>query len=57
MLKFTGACNSNKITMNVSFINLIEFLSKQNEISKAPLPECEAVVNLAGENILNPLKR
>lgn len=28
-----------------------------NEISKTPLPECEAVVNLAGENILNPLKR
>lgn len=28
-----------------------------SEISKSPLPECEAVVNLAGENILNPLKR
>ncbi|KAL9974822.1 hypothetical protein ACROYT_G011912 [Oculina patagonica] len=28
-----------------------------NEISESPLPECEAVVNLAGENILNPLKR
>lgn len=28
-----------------------------SEIAKLPLPECEAVVNLAGENILNPLKR
>lgn len=28
-----------------------------SEIAKLSLPECEAVVNLAGENILNPLKR
>ena len=29
----------------------------QDEISNSSLPECQAVVNLAGENILNPLKR
>lgn len=28
-----------------------------NDITMSPLPECEAVVNLAGENILNPLRR
>lgn len=28
-----------------------------NDVSKSPLPKCDAVVNLAGENILNPLRR
>ena len=40
-----------------SKFSMIAFFFKQSEISKSPLPECEAVVNLAGENILNPLKR
>ena len=42
------------------FLNTEDYcnsLPVQNDILKSPLPECEAVVNLAGENILNPLKR
>ena len=31
--------------------------SLQEEISNSGLPDCKAVVNLAGENIMNPFKR
>ena len=47
------------VGINISYFALMlcfVLIFKQNEISES-LPECEAVVNLAGENILNPLKR